>query len=77
MSETFQTVQPVCPHCGHEYDTDDMHAAEDAAGDPISVWDAPPNERDFDLRCPSCAEVFYVKSGYKPWYTTATEEDAL
>ncbi len=71
MAETYQTLMPVCPHCGHEYDVDDMHACTE------DLWALAPDEGCADIQCPACQGKFHVQGGYRPHYTTAVSEDDL
>lgn len=73
MADTYQTPMPLCPHCGHEFDTDDMNA------NPGDLWALAPNEGQAEVICPDvlCGETFHVQGGYRPQYTTAISEDDL
>jgi len=73
MIDTYQTFMPVCPHCSHEFDSDDMNAASN------DLWAAAPDESRFQVACPSaaCGKDFWLQGGYRPQYTTAISEDDL
>jgi len=68
-----QTLMPVCPHCGHEFDVDDMNDNTD------DLWAAAPNETTLEVHCPvaSCDKDFWLRGSYRPQYATAIDEDDL
>ncbi|CAG2132169.1 hypothetical protein [Cupriavidus numazuensis] len=70
---TFQTLMPVCPHCGHEFDSDDMNEADE------DLWSLAPDEGRASVVCPdaACGKEFHIQGGYRPRYTTAIDEDDL
>lgn len=71
MAETYQTILPVCPHCGHEFDADDMNNCDQ------DLWSLAPDEGRASIECPSCEKEFHIQGGYRPQYTTAISEDDL
>ena len=75
MSElqTFCTAMPVCPHCGHKFDHDNMMAQD---GD---LYALAPDEGMAEIKCPNaiCEKSFWVQGGYIPYYTSAVSEDDL
>ncbi len=71
MADTTRTPLPVCPHCGHEFGHDDMHDAE------TDLYALAHDEGKDEIECPECNKRFWVQGGYRPHYTTATNEDDL
>lgn len=72
---TFRTLYPTCPHCGHEMSVDEMNF-----GAPVAVtdlWAIAPNEESTTIQCPVCDEMYWVQGGYKPEYTSAFSEEEL
>lgn len=64
-----QTPTPTCPHCNHQFSTDDMEAV-----DSTDLFALAPNEGTEGIECPICDQSFFVKGGYTPHYTTAFVE---
>lgn len=61
----------ICPHCDHEFTTDEMiECTED-------LFALAPNEETTSLQCPACDSDFFVKGGYTPFYSTAFAEELL
>ena len=59
-----------CPHCGHEYNTDDMTKSNN------DLWAICPEEKDVEEICQKCSQIFWVRGIYNPVYQTfKTEED--
>jgi hypothetical protein len=71
--DTANTAYPVCPHCGHQLDDDEMNA------DPEDLWALAPDEGRAEIVCPSgqCGKTFHAQGSYRPLYTTAINEDDL
>jgi len=71
--DTYQTLMPVCPHCGHEFDSDDMNESSQ------DLWALAPDEGRAEVTCPDilCEKTFHIQGGYRPQYTTAIDEDDL
>lgn len=69
----FETPHPVCPHCFHAFDADDMNSgfSED------DLWALAPQEGRTSATCPQCDQVFWIQGSYKPTYTTAFAEEDL
>ena len=70
--ETHQQAAPVCPHCGHEMDTEDMLTHREA-----DLFAIAPNEETVSIKCMQCDLDYWVKGGYTPHYTTAFSEEEL
>ena len=66
------TSTPECPHCGHELTTEEMlaHNGEDLFA--LAV-----RGTITEVTCPQCDRDYWVKGGYIPTYTSATNEDEL
>jgi len=62
----------ICPHCSHQYDTDDMLAWGND-----DLFGLAPDEGTTHIQCPRCDGLFWVAGSYRPEYTTAIEEDDL
>lgn len=70
--DTFERSHPVCPHCGHEMDSDEMYSRRCC-----DLFAIAPNEDRVAIDCPACARPFWVQGGYRPIYTSAASEDDL
>ena len=69
--QTFRQCYPVCPHCGHELDDDEMIHQD------VDLYALAPMEDSACIQCPLCDLEYWVKGGYQPHYTTAFVEDEL
>lgn len=69
--DTYRTPTPVCPHCGHELDTEEMLACRE------DLFALAPDEGETELTCPACDAEFVVQGGYTPHYTTAFASELL
>ena len=65
---------PVCPHCGHVMNTDEM---QNDYGHSVDLFALAPMEDTAVIKCPVCDEEYCVKGGYTPHYTSAFTEDEL
>lgn len=61
----------TCPHCDHVYSLDEMNECQ------TDLWALASREETVDLECPVCDQVFFVRGGYQPHYTTAIAEELL
>jgi uncharacterized C2H2 Zn-finger protein len=69
MTMHYKTPTPICPHCGHVMDTDEMsYGAPTCDADLFALA---PNEDQAVIKCPSCDAEFWVQGGYTPHYTSA------
>lgn len=75
MAETCRTPTPVCPHCGHAMDTDEMLYGRPTCEE--DLFALAPNEGTAAIECPACDKHFWVQGGYTPHYTTAFSEEEL
>lgn len=71
MSNHYKTLVVTCPHCDHEYTSDEMNECH------TDLWALAPNENTVDVQCPVCDLSFWVKGSYRPEYTTAFAEEML
>lgn len=75
MQGLFRNSTPVCPHCLHKMDTDEMYC-----GNP--TWDEDlfalaPDEGAATIECPACDKEYVVQGGYTPHYTSAFSYEEL
>lgn len=75
MAETCRTPTPVCPHCGHAMDTDEMLYGKPTCDE--DIFALAPDEGRTAIECPACDQQFAVQGGYTPHYTTAFSEEEL
>lgn len=61
----------VCPHCGHEYTTEDMESADSC------MWAICPNEETAKEVCGACDKTFFIQGGYVPTYDVFKTQDEL
>ena len=73
--DTFHTNSPVCPHCGHELDDDEMSHTK--TGSDVDLWALAPREETAVIKCPVCDKEYWVQGGYKPYYTSCFSEEEL
>ena len=66
------STTPVCPHCQHEMDTDEMLSEIG-----VDLFALAPREEMAVIQCPLCDQEFWVKGGYVPKYETAFSEEEL
>jgi len=72
---TFEEPFPVCPHCFHAMDTDEMlYGAPTCSEDLFALA---PEEGRAAIVCPRCDAEYWVKGGYRPYYTSAFSEEEL
>ncbi len=71
MSRHYKTVAVICPHCDHEYTSDDMLECK------TDLYGLAPAEESAEIQCPVCDRTFAVKGGYRPQYTTAIVPELL
>lgn len=71
MCQHFEKPVVTCPHCDHEFTSDEMNESD------VDLWALAPNEETTPLQCPACDSDFFVKGGYKPLYSTAFAEELL
>jgi transcription elongation factor Elf1 len=57
-------VEPVCPHCGHEQETTEIHVHFDEFDD----------EEIGEMECDSCEEEFYLQLRISHEFTTYVDE---
>ena len=67
----YKQPYPVCPHCQHAMDDDDMSCLA------VDMWALASEEDTCVINCMSCDKDFWVKGGYTPFYTTAFAEELL
>lgn len=67
----FQQSQLICPHCDHEFTSDEMNSFD------VDLWALAPAEERECIECPVCDAEFWVAGTYKPLYTTALAEEDL
>lgn len=81
MPDTYQNPMPVCPHCGHALNIDELIAAEvidgSGTGSGDDLFDLAVNEETAAIQCPVCDQQYWIKGGYRPHYTTAFAEEEL
>lgn len=70
--DTYETLRPVCPHCGYMLTIDDMLDAGESG-----LFDLAHREDQTHVACPQCDQGFCVKGGYTPHYTSAFSEEEL
>ena len=73
MVETFRTPQPVCPHCGHAMNTDEMLYGKPTCEE--DLFGLAPNEGTAAIECPACDKHFWVQGGYAPLHHRFSEEE--
>ena len=61
----------ICPHCGHEYTTEDMACADNC------LWSICPDEEAVEEVCGACYKPFFIQGGYIPTYDVFKTQDAL
>lgn len=71
MSDFFEQNKPVCPHCQHALNDDEMYL------EGIDIFLLAPTEDRAAIICPVCEYVYWIQGGYKPYYTTAFSEEEL
>lgn len=72
MINTHKQPTPVCPHCGHDFTTDEMTDVHD-----VDLFAIAHLEDTDVIQCPHCDKDFWVKGGYTPHYTSAFAEELL
>lgn len=75
MTECSRQPLPVCPHCGHAMDYDEMLYGEPTCRE--DLFAIAPMEGTTSITCPACDLDYWVRGGYTPHYTTAPAEEML
>jgi hypothetical protein len=68
---THKQATPVCPHCGHALDHEEMTHQE------TDLFALAPEEGKGLVVCPLCDKDYWVQGGFKPHYTSAFAEEQL
>ena len=66
------STSPICPHCEHEMDTEEMLSESS-----VDLFALAPQEAAAAIHCPACGHEFWVQGGYTPHYDTAISEEEL
>lgn len=76
VNNTVCTEYPICPHCGHQLDDDEMQYGSPTCDEDLYLLAI--DESVAVIECPLCDKSYAVLGGFKRHYTSSfSSEDLL